>query len=118
MLSLGLEGKERVNSRKDVIETLQGFQEYGSTDRTEDWQTACESLSREEQVRLFKGLLYADIVAWGGASTSPVNTVFARLNKSCWPDTVYGLIGWAKNVCSDHHHAIENYAFANMLENR
>jgi hypothetical protein len=118
LLSLGTEAKEKIKQEGELIDFLKGFEKYCRDSGHDDWQTACDSLSRESHVLLFRGLVYADILAWGPNPVTPVNVVFSKLNTRCWPDTVFSLIRWAVNVCEYHKFDTRDYAFARMLENR
>jgi hypothetical protein len=118
LLSLGRAGKEVIHSDLELIGWLAEMKgSLGSYD-ADAWQELCGDLSRDEHVLLFRGLVYADILSWGGRADTPVNPVFAKLNTRCWPDTVYALIRWAVDVCAYHQFDAGNYPFAGMLDNR
>ena len=116
LLNLGREDKEDIKQNDEVINALKSLAEYSSKYGLEDWQMAAEGLPRESQIILFKGLVYADILAWGPNAATPVNHVFSKLSKSCWPDTVYQLIWWANNVCDYHQYDTNDYSFKKNAE--
>jgi len=115
LLSLGRENKENLKNEDELIDLLKSSKKYAGGHNHENWQTACEALSRENHILLFKGLVYADILAWGASSSTPANPVFAKLNPRCWPDTVYSLIRWAINVCEYHQFDPGDYEFVRTL---
>jgi len=117
LLTLGRAATDRIKDEADIIAFLQDQKQACHAYDAADWQAICADLSRDNHMLLFRGLVYADIVAWEPGARSPVNHVFAKLNTRCWPDTVFSLIRWAINVCDYHQVDIAPYAFAGMLEN-
>lgn len=118
LLSLGSHDKEQVRQDPDLIARLADARNPAGGFGPEQWQAACETLSRDNQILLFRGLVYADILAGEATPDTAVNIVFAKLNTRCWPDTVFGLIGWAMKACEYHQLDTANYAFARMLKER
>lgn len=118
LLALGRQEKEWIKDEVDIIDFLKDQQQACHDFDSDSWQAICASLSRDNHILLFKGVVYADILAWEPGSLSPVNHVFAKLNTRFWPDTVFSLIRWALTVCDYHKVEIGHYAFAGMLDNR
>lgn len=118
LMSLGSEDKHSAQHQDELIASLQSAKASVGKYAPEDWQNSCDALSRESHARLFRGLVFAGILAWGSSAAVPVNAVFARLNKRCWPDTVYSLIRWAIDVCEYHDFDPRDYDFGHMLQNR
>ena len=118
LMDLGLTDKQTAQHKDELIVSLKNAEGIVGEYTPEDWQSLCETLSRESHVDLFRGLIFASIFAWGPHAVTPVNAVFSALNKRCWPDTVYSLIRWATDVCEYHRFDPEEYGFALMLQNR
>ena len=118
LMDLGLEDKQSAQHKDELIAFLKSAEGIAVKYTPEDWQNLCDTLSRESHTQLFRGLVFAGIFAWGPCAAAPVNAVFSRLNKRCWPDTVYSLIRWAIDVCEYHSFDPDAYGFALMLQNR
>jgi len=118
LMSLGFEDKQSAQHQDELIASLKSAEAIVGKYAPEDWQDLCDSLSRESHARLFRGLVFAGIFAWGSCAAVPVNAVFSRLNKRCWPDTVYSLIRWAIDVCEYHNFDPGDYDFGHMTQNR
>lgn len=118
LLSLGSAGKETLKNDIELIGWLAEMKSSLSEYDADAWQELCETLPRDVHVLLFRGLVYADILSWGGGANTPVNPVFSTLNTRCWPDTVYALIRWAVDVCEYHEFDASKYLFSGMLDNR
>jgi hypothetical protein len=118
LMNLGRENKETVKSNDQLVDASGSLKESNGEYGIASWEEACASLSRDEHILLFRGLIYADILTWGQSLAAPVNAVFSQLNKRCWPDTVYQVIGWAMNACEYHEFDTGQYLFAGMLANR
>lgn len=118
LIDLGLADKQTAQYKDELIASLKSVEINVGEYAPEDWQNSCETLSRESHAHLFRGLVFAGIVAWGPGAVVPVNAVFSTLNKRCWPDTVYSLVRWAMDVCEYHKFSTENYVFSKMLQNR
>jgi hypothetical protein len=118
LLALGRAGKEAIKNDVELLGWLAEMKSRLSVYDADAWQELCGELPRDVHVLLFRGLVYADILSWGGEASTPVNPVFSRLNTRCWPDTVYAQIRWAIDVCEYHEFDAGNYLFAGTLNNR
>lgn len=118
LLTLGCEDKLSVQNKVELIASVKKAESIIGSYAPEDWQGLCETFSRDHCVCLFRGVVFGAVLAWGPSLTVPVNAVFSAVNRRCWPDTVYGLIQWAKDICEFHKFNPEGYVFAEMLQNQ
>lgn len=104
LIALGLEPEINAVNIGKYLETLFNNVRM-SAYHWKSWNDACDELSIEDHIALFKGLLFAEyFTGWGRGSVSPVIWTFNRLSERSQYRDIKSLHDWAGQYSNNKQH--------------